>query len=104
EKRRAGKTIVLVTHDMNTVQTLCHRAMLIDDGRLADIGETEDAALRYYRLNFPGESEERGKGGAGAKMVDVNARVLHAHVLGADGAPAERLAPGEPLAADRPRE
>ena len=33
ERRRAGKTIVLVTHDMATVQSLCHRAMLIDDGR-----------------------------------------------------------------------
>ena len=35
EKRRAGKTIVLVTHDMATVQALCHRAMLIHDGELA---------------------------------------------------------------------
>ena len=34
EKRDAGKTIVLVTHDMGTVQSLCHRAMLIHDGEL----------------------------------------------------------------------
>ena len=34
EKRRDGKTIVLVTHDMTTVQTLCHRAMLLHDGEL----------------------------------------------------------------------
>ena len=52
EKRRAGKTIVLVTHDMTTVQTLCHRAMLLHDGELRYIGEPEDAALRYYRMNF----------------------------------------------------
>ena len=38
EKRRAGKTIVLVTHDMATVQALCHRAMLIHDGELRYIG------------------------------------------------------------------
>ncbi len=49
EKRRAGKTIVLVTHDMTTVQTLCHRAMLLHDGELRFLGEPEDAALAYYR-------------------------------------------------------
>ena len=52
EQRRAGKTIVLVTHDMTTVQTLCHRAMLLHDGELRYLGEPEDAALRYYRMNF----------------------------------------------------
>src|SRR5439155_3413968 len=52
EKRRAGKTLVLVTHDMATVQALCHRAMLIHDGELSYIGEPEETALRYYRLNF----------------------------------------------------
>ena len=35
ERRRAGKTIVLVTHDMATVQTLCHRAMLLARRRAA---------------------------------------------------------------------
>ena len=49
EKRRAGKTIVLVTHDMATVQALCHRAMLIHDGELRYIGDPEEAAMRYYR-------------------------------------------------------
>ena len=32
ERRDAGKTIVLVTHDMATVQSFCDRAMLIHDG------------------------------------------------------------------------
>ena len=47
-----GKTIVLVTHDMATVQGLCDRAMLIHDGELVYLGDPEEAALRYYRLNF----------------------------------------------------
>ena len=32
EMKAPGKTIVLVTHDMATVEAYCHRAMLIDDG------------------------------------------------------------------------
>ena len=34
-----GKTIVLVTHEMTTVEDYCHRAMLIDGGRIAQIGD-----------------------------------------------------------------
>ena len=33
-----GKTIVLVTHSMDTVETYCDRAMLIDDGKVRMIG------------------------------------------------------------------
>src|SRR5262249_51746173 len=32
EMKAAGKTIVLVTHEMTTVEEYCHRAMLIEDG------------------------------------------------------------------------
>ena len=52
EKRDAGKTIVLVSHDMGSIQSLCHRAMLIHNAELAYIGEPEEVAMRYYRLNF----------------------------------------------------
>ena len=34
--RDAGKTIVLVTHDMTAVEKFCHRAMLIHDGKVID--------------------------------------------------------------------
>ena len=39
---------------MATVQDFCDRAMVIHDGELQYIGEPEEAALRYYRLNFGG--------------------------------------------------
>ena len=59
ERRAAGKTIVLVTHDMATVQAMCHRAALLHGGELQYIGAPEDAALRYYRLNFAGPAPIR---------------------------------------------
>ena len=43
---------MLVTHDMATVQGLCDRAMLIHDGEQRYIGDPEETAMRYYRLNF----------------------------------------------------
>ena len=39
EMKAAGKTIVLVTHEMATVEEYCHRAMLISDGSIAHLGE-----------------------------------------------------------------
>ncbi len=57
EKKNAGKTLVLVTHDMATVQAFCDRAMLIHDGEQKYLGEPEEATVRYYRLNFSGTAE-----------------------------------------------
>src|SRR5205807_10115191 len=68
EKRAAGKTIVLVTHDMATVQAFCDRAMLIHDGELLYLGDPEEAALRYYRLNFAHGEAKAAAGG----VPDVN--------------------------------
>jgi ABC-2 type transport system ATP-binding protein len=63
DKRAAGKTLVLVTHDMATVQAFCDRAMLIHDGEQRYLGEPEEAALRYYRLNFSGAHDPGGSEG-----------------------------------------
>jgi ABC-type polysaccharide/polyol phosphate transport system ATPase subunit len=102
EKRRAGKTIVLVTHDMTTVQTLCHRAMLLHDGELRYIGAPEDAALSYYRMNFASAVEAQLPTGPGerARHIDVNARVVGATLGGASGEPVETLAEGQPIVLD----
>jgi energy-coupling factor transporter ATP-binding protein EcfA2 len=74
EKRDAGKTLVLVTHDMAAVQAFCDRAMLIHDGEQKFLGEPEEAALRYYRLNFGAESTAGNREGA-VNVPDVNVRV-----------------------------
>ena len=99
EKRRAGKTIVLVTHDMTTVQTLCHRAMLLHDGELRFVGAPEDAALAYYRVNFADDAEQLGPKGR-PKLVEVMARVARATLRDAAGEPVETLAEGRPIGLD----
>ncbi len=74
EKKAAGKTLVLVTHDMATVQAFCDRAMLIHDGEQRFLGEPEEAALRYYRLNF-GAPSATGNGERAVDVPDVNVRL-----------------------------
>jgi ABC-2 type transport system ATP-binding protein len=96
EKRRTGKTIVLVTHDMATVQGMCHRAMLIHDGELRYIGEPEQAAMEYFRLNFGGP--EMGSGGSASGGVpDVNARVIHAALENDAGERVDNVEQGQPI-------
>ena len=53
--RDEGKTIVLVTHDMGAVRRFCHRAMLMDRGRVVELGDPERVGNSYLELNFQGE-------------------------------------------------
>jgi ABC-type polysaccharide/polyol phosphate transport system ATPase subunit len=76
ERRRAGKTIVLVTHDMAMVQSLCHRGMVIHDGELEYLGGPEDTALRYLKLNSVATGASRYT--EAPVELDLNARVVRA--------------------------
>jgi ABC-2 type transport system ATP-binding protein len=57
EMKAKGKTIVLVTHEMSTVEEYCHRAMLIDGGKVQHLGDPAEVGRRYLRLNFERGSE-----------------------------------------------
>jgi hypothetical protein len=50
--RRAGTSILLVSHDDNTITTFCDRAVIIDKGRLVAMGPVEQMAPLYHRLLF----------------------------------------------------
>jgi ABC-type multidrug transport system ATPase subunit len=54
--RRSGATVVLVTHEMGAVQRFCDRAMLMESGKVVDIGDTQRIADRYLELNFSAEA------------------------------------------------
>ncbi len=98
ERRRAGKTIVLVTHDMATVQLLCHRAMLLHEGDLQYVGSPEEAALRYYRLNFDGPGGEAGSNPDELEgVLDVNVRLIEAMLRDEDGRQIENVEQGHPI-------
>jgi lipopolysaccharide transport system ATP-binding protein len=45
--QRAGVTIVLVSHNLNTVETLCDRAVWIDKGRIVTVGSPHEVVARY---------------------------------------------------------
>ena len=63
-----GRTIVFVTHDMGSVERFCDRAMLLERGRVVDIGQPADIARQYNALNFKRVREE-AKAGAGPEIL-----------------------------------
>jgi len=56
-KKDPTKTVILVTHDMGAIKRYCTRAMFIQDGVVAAIGDRETVAEQYTLANL--EAEER---------------------------------------------
>jgi lipopolysaccharide transport system ATP-binding protein len=54
EIRRQGKTIIIVSHALGTVQELCERCMLLKSGRVLSSGETEKVVEEYLRISAAG--------------------------------------------------
>jgi hypothetical protein len=50
--KRAGRTMLFVTHDMSAVERFCDRAMLLERGRVVDVGDPTAVASQYHALNF----------------------------------------------------
>jgi ABC-2 type transport system ATP-binding protein len=73
ELKRTKQTVVLVTHDMKTVEKYCDRAMLINDGKLLHVGEARTIAAEYEQLNLVNQSTDLKKvfESHEAKITDV---------------------------------
>lgn len=54
--REAGSTVILVSHDANSVASLCERVFLFDNGILLNSGSPLEITRQYYRRLF-GEQE-----------------------------------------------
>ena len=60
-RRDPTKTVILVTHDMGSVKKYCTRAMMIQDGRVAAIGDKNSVADQYTLANLQVEREKEAK-------------------------------------------
>jgi ABC-2 type transport system ATP-binding protein len=89
--QREGRTIVLVTHALDTVRQVCDRAVMLDHGRVHAIGSPEEVVyeLRYVLLrrdpNFVPEE--------GTREVEI----ASVELIRDDGSTARPVEPGEDL-------
>lgn len=60
-----GKTIILVSHDISSIKTLCKYAILLDKGRLIQYGNASDVVDFYFSMvlkkSHSGEGEFRAE-------------------------------------------
>ncbi len=40
--KRLGITVVIITHDMKVIEEVCHKVVILDEGRVAESGTVED--------------------------------------------------------------
>lgn len=50
--QKASKTIVVVSHDLEAVKKICHKVVLLGEGRIVDLGEPGEVVEEYLRLGI----------------------------------------------------
>lgn len=50
--KKAGKTILVVSHDLQTIRQICDKAILIDRGQLLEVGEPNDVVNHYTKILY----------------------------------------------------
>ncbi len=93
---REGRTVLFVTHNMLSVQSLCTRGIVLTKGKVTFDGTSEQAVMEYLlsvdRLQSqPLESREWRVGGEAFRFVSV--QFLHADSM----APVDVLVSGQPV-------
>ena len=96
--RDRNATVLLVTHDMSAAQRFCDRAMLLEQGRQLETGETEHVANRYLEVNFGRQRSEETATADDAvdRWGDGRARILEAWFEDEHGARTDVLPTGRP--------
>ncbi|MGE5460609.1 MAG: ABC transporter ATP-binding protein [Solirubrobacterales bacterium] len=71
--QREGRTIVLVTHALDTVRAICDRAMMLHHGRVHALGAPDDVVreMRYVLLGQIDESFIPEQGSREAEIAEV---------------------------------
>jgi ABC-type glutathione transport system ATPase component len=106
EFRADGRTIVLVSHSLDTVRNLCSRAVWIDKGVVKAAGESHDVVATYlgevYQEEYHHEErhEERAEDGAPSETPRLGtgeAEITDVHLLDSADAPASSFRTGDPM-------
>jgi ABC-type polysaccharide/polyol phosphate transport system ATPase subunit len=93
--KRAGGTIVFVSHDASAVERLCDRAIMLDGGRIVEEGAAAEVVSAYHRRVVTGPAEEADHRDGG---VAGRCRVHEVRALAGDGTSRDRFVEGEPMA------
>ena len=75
ERKKSGKTTILVTHDMGAVKKYCNKAVLIENGLVKALGSPENVANQYSFDNTAPLQQGGEANGAGNSNQEENVLV-----------------------------
>jgi ABC-2 type transport system ATP-binding protein len=97
--RRQGKTVVIVSHAMGSLRTLCDQAAWLEHGNLIEVGRADHIVDRYVDKGHESEVSPApghpGGGPGGTRWGSGEARLTDVAVLDDRGAPATRFRTGD---------
>jgi len=88
-----GRTLVLVTHDMRAVESLCDRAILLREGRLTDDGPARDVVHRYLTAVEDEVLDLKSDSSLAGEELEIVRVTVH----DGTGAEVDELAPDAPM-------
>ncbi len=98
--KEAGRTIVLVSHDLNAVQRFCDKVIWLDRGRIVMEGESTDVVQAYLMTiqnpGFETTSIDRAEA-SGQRWGDRRLRIARAQLETEDGQPVVHIRAGRRL-------
>ena len=96
EFKQRGGTIVFVSHDAVSVERLCERAILLQDGEVAFDGPVHESIVRY-RSALAAELDPAERGAGLREWGTGEATVVSARLLGPEGEERQQFLAGEAL-------
>ncbi len=80
-----SRTVLYVSHNMNTIRELCDRCIVLDEGRIVYDGDTERAILLYLDTGFSVRTEIDYRGQPHPDwLISPGIRLLHVSYLDKD--------------------
>ena len=84
ELSNSGRTVLFVSHQMQSVSQLCDRAIQLDDGMIVDDGSATEVVARYLQ-QVGGSGSERVWSDLGSAPGGEQVRLRSARIVGEDG-------------------
>jgi ABC-2 type transport system ATP-binding protein len=93
--RRMGKTVVVVSHAMESVRTMCDEVAWLEHGRLLRTGRADEIVDEYVDRGRT-DRVEAGVGGA-SRWGSGEAKLEAVELVGRDGRPTTKVRTGDPV-------
>lgn len=92
EFRDSGKTMLIISHDLGTIQSISDRILFLDEGRVAGIGDPHETIGSYRSLSRSKQTQ-----GAGREWGTGEARISGVRFETLDGRETDTFESGQPL-------